>query len=285
MRVLLTGASGQVGSALVALLRAHDVVAPSRGELDLADASQIRERVRAVRPDVIVNAGAYTAVDRAEQEPETARRVNGIAPGVLAEEARRLGVAILHFSTDYVFDGTKTTPYAEDDATGPLSVYGTTKLEGEDAVRGSGAIHLVLRTSWVYSRMGRNFLLTIERLAREKPRLTIVADQRGTPNWAVALARATMRLVEQPRDALARHSGVYHLSSQGETTWHGFAGAIVAGMHLEHPPDVAAITTSEYPTPARRPAYAVLSPSRLASVFGITLPQWDVALRECQESK
>jgi len=286
LRILVTGASGQLGSALIALLHhAHTVVAPSRAELDLRDATRIRTVVREARPDVIVNPAAYTAVDRAEQEPDLARAINALAPAVLAEEARKHGIPLIHFSTDYVFDGRKNTPYLEDDPPAPLNVYGATKLEGEEAVRGSGAIHLVLRTSWVYSRTGRNFLLTIERLAREKPRLTIVADQRGTPNWAVALARATARLIDTPRETLAGRSGVYHLSSHGETTWHGFAEAIVAGMGLAKPPDVAAITTNEYPTPARRPAYAVLSPSRLASVFGITLPHWDVALRECQESK
>jgi dTDP-4-dehydrorhamnose reductase len=282
VRILLTGASGQIGSELPSMLKAHDVVAPSHAELDLSSAGRIRDVVRSVRPDLIVNPAAYTAVDRAEQEPDLARRINALAPAVLAEEARALGVPLIHFSTDYVFDGSASSPYSEDDAPHPLGVYGATKLEGEQAVRATGCIYVILRTSWVYSRTGRNFLLTIERLARERPRLTIVADQHGTPNWSRDLARATASIAQFPRDDLAAKSGLYHLSSQGQTTWHGFARAIVASMQLADPPQVVAITTAEFPTPAKRPAYAVLATARLRETFGIELPHWQSALANCQ---
>jgi dTDP-4-dehydrorhamnose reductase len=282
VRILLTGASGQIGSELASLLRAHEVVAPSHADLDLSRPERIRDVVRSVRPDVIVNPAAYTAVDRAEQEPELARSINALAPAVLAEEARELGAPLIHFSTDYVFDGSASVPYSEDDAPNPLGVYGATKLEGEQAIRAAGGAHVILRTSWVYSRWGRNFLLTIERLARERSRLTIVADQHGTPNWSHALAQAAASIALLPRDDLAAKSGLYHLSSQGQTTWHGFASAIVASMRLGKPPEVVPITTAEFPTAARRPAYAVLSTSRLRDAFGIELPDWRTALASCQ---
>ena len=282
MRILLTGASGQIGSELASQLAAHDLVAPSHDELDLASAERIREVVRSVQPELIVNPAAYTAVDRAEQEHDLARRINALAPAVLAAEASKLGAPLIQFSTDYVFDGNATTPYSEDDATKPLNVYGATKLEGEQAVRASGCIHVILRTSWVYSRSGRNFLLTIERLARERPKLTVVADQHGTPNWSRVLAAAAARIALQPRAELEAKSGLYHLSSQGATTWHGFARAIVTSMRLADPPEVVPITTGDYPTPARRPAYTVLSTSRLRDAFGIELPHWEAALANCQ---
>jgi len=282
VRILLTGASGQIGSELASLLAAHHVVTPSRADLDLSNTERIREVVRSVSPELIINPAAYTAVDRAEVERDLAHRVNAVAPAVLAEEAKRLGAPLIHFSTDYVFDGSATTPYAEDDPPNPLSVYGTTKLDGENAVRGSDCIHVILRTSWVYSRSGRNFLLTIERLARERPRLTIVADQHGTPNWARSLAAAAATIAQLPADELAARSGLYHLSSQGQTTWHGFASAIVQSMQLAVPPEVVPIATADYPTPARRPAYAVLSTARLRDAFGIELPQWQTLLASCQ---
>ena len=283
MRILLTGATGQVGWQLANLLRdTHELIAPDRRALDLSSPSRLREAVRAMRPDLIINPGAYTAVDKAEAEEPLARTINAEAPAVLAEEARRLGVPLIHFSTDYVFDGSAREPYSEDDATAPLNAYGRTKLAGEHAIAASGCIHLILRTSWVYSRRGRNFLLTIERLARERPRLTIVADQAGTPNWARDLARATALLAGRPRDELSRKSGIYHLSSRGQTTWHGFALAIVESMRLKSPPVVAPISTSEYPTAAARPSYAVLDASKLEKSFGIVLPHWQDGLRECQ---
>ena len=282
MRILLTGATGQLGHELARLLAAHEVLAPSRLECDLSDAHSVREAVRAARPDLIINPAAYTAVDKAEQEPALARAINAVAPAVLADEARRRGVPLIHFSTDYVFSGDASVPYTETHPTNPINVYGHTKLEGEHAIEASGCVYLILRTSWVYSRHGRNFLLTIERLARERDRLTIVADQRGSPNWARELARATVALSEIGRDELSAKAGIYHLSGKGETTWHGFAKAIVASVGLEHRVEVVPITTDAYPTPARRPAYSVLDTSRLADAFGITMPDWAVGLEACQ---
>jgi dTDP-4-dehydrorhamnose reductase len=283
VRILLTGATGQLGCELAGLLTAHDVVAPPRSACDLAEPRSIRDAVRDARPDLIINPAAYTAVDRAEQEPELARAINAIAPAVLAEEARRLGVPLIHFSTDYVFSGEASEPYTEDHATAPINVYGHTKLEGEQAIQGSGCIHVILRTSWVYSRHGRNFLLTIERLARERTRLTIVADQRGTPNWARELARATVALAGIGRDELSARAGIYHLSARGETTWHGFAKAIVASMRLAHAVEVEPIATADYPTPARRPAYSVLDATKLQCAFGLVLPHWEDSLCECEQ--
>ena len=282
MRILLTGATGQIGHELATLLAAHQVVTPSRAECDLSDAHSVRDAVRAARPDLIINSGAYTAVDQAEQEPALAHAVNAIAPAVLAGEARRLGVALIHFSTDYVFSGDASAPYTETDPTSPINVYGRTKLEGEAAVQAAGCAYLILRTSWVYSRRGKNFLMTIERLARERKRLTVVADQRGTPNWARELARATAILSALSRDELSARSGIYHLSGRGETTWHGFAEAIVASMRLDRQLEVAPIATTDYPTPARRPAYSVLDASRLERAFGIVLPHWADAFEACQ---
>ncbi|MBK7470000.1 MAG: dTDP-4-dehydrorhamnose reductase [Betaproteobacteria bacterium] len=284
MRILLTGATGQIGCELTGLLSGHDVFAPTRAACDLALPKSVREAVRAARPDIIINPAAYTAVDRADQEALLARAINTIAPAVLAEEARRLGIPLLHFSTDYVFSGQAAEPYTEEHPTSPINVYGSTKLEGEQAVQASGCTHLILRTSWVYSRHGRNFLLTIERLARERTRLTIVADQRGTPNWARELARAAAALAGKSREELAEHGGIYHLSSAGETTWHGFAEAIVASMRLPNPVEVVPIATRDYPTPALRPAYSVLCTAKLERAFGIVLPQWEAAFAECQRT-
>ena len=279
MRILLTGAGGQVGGELAKLLPAHGtVIARDRAALDLADADAIVAAMRDASPDVVVNAGAYTAVDLAERERDLAFAVNARAPEVLAEEARRIGALLVHYSTDYVFDGSAATPYDEDAATGPRNVYGASKLEGERAVAASGAAALVLRTSWVYGLTGKNFFLTIRRLARERDELRIVADQAGTPTWSRALAAATARLMAQGRHHLMERAGLYHLSSTGATTWHGFARAIVGDAER---PRVAPIATSEYPTPARRPAYGVLATGKFERTFGFVLPAWQEALAAC----
>jgi dTDP-4-dehydrorhamnose reductase len=279
MRILLTGTSGQVGGELAKLLPAHgEVVAMDRASLDLSDPDAIASAMRDARPDIVVNAGAYTAVDLAERERDLAFAVNGRAPRILAEEAMRIGALLVHYSTDYVFDGRATAPYDEDATTGPLNVYGASKLEGERAIAASGAAALVLRTSWVYGLDGKNFFLTIRRLARERDELRIVADQTGTPNWSRDLAQATARLIGQGRDRLAERAGLYHLSSTGSTTWHGFAQAIVG---VSPKPQVTPIATSEYPTPARRPAYGVLATGKFERTFGFRLPAWQDGLAAC----
>jgi len=279
--ILLTGASGQLGRDLAALLPVHgDVVACTHATLDLADAAKVRDVVGSVAPRFIVNAGAYTAVDRAEGEREQAFAVNGRAPGILAEEAKRLGAALIHYSTDYVFDGASTTPYDETAPTHPLNVYGESKLAGEHAVEAAGAISLTLRTSWVYSRHGQNFMTTMQRLAAGRDELRVVADQTGVPNWTRALAQATAMLVSRGLGYLDERAGLYHLSAGGATTWYGFARSILA----DRPVRVTPITTAEYPTPARRPAYGVLASGRFARTFGFALDDWQVTLRECLRS-
>lgn len=279
LRILLTGAQGQVGHELARLLRAHgDVAATDRATLDLADADAIVAAMRAARPQLVVNAGAYTAVDLAERERDRAFAVNARAPQVLAEEAKRAGALLIHYSTDYVFDGTAATPYAEDAPTNPLNVYGESKLAGERAIAATGARALVLRTSWVYGTRGKNFLLTILRLAAERDELRIVADQAGTPNWSRTLAEATAALVARGLPCLSERAGLYHLSSTGATTWHGFATAIVGDVAR---PRVVPIATADYPTPARRPAYGVLATDRFRAVFGFALPPWRDALAAC----
>ena len=280
--ILLTGARGQLGAALAVALVPHgEVVATDRSTLDLADASAVADAVRRVRPALIVNAGAYTNVDQAEREPGIADAVNGVAPGVLAEEARALGAVLIHYSTDYVFDGASRVPYVEDDPVAPLSAYGRSKVAGERAIRESGATALILRTSWVYGLSGRNFLLTMRRLASERPEIRVVDDQAGTPNWSRELARATARIVANGLPWLAGRAGVCHLSARGSTTWYGFARAILADRPAVR---VVPITTAEYPTPARRPAWGVLSTGRFERTFGFALPEWQATLAECLAS-
>ena len=292
MRILLTGKDGQLGWELQrALQPLGEVIAVGRTECDLARPAQVREVVRHAKPELIVNAAAYTAVDKAESEPASARAINADAPGLLAEEARRLGAALIHYSTDYVFDGSKATPYVETDATNPLSVYGRTKLAGEQAVAAANVPHLILRTSWVYAARGHNFLLTMMRLAREGRELRVVDDQYGVPNWAGELAAAVTVILTRAlrrrggvRAALERDGGTFHLSAPGRTTWHGFAVAIIAAASargLVPPVVVQPITTGEYPTPTRRPANSVLSGARLAQEWSVQMPSWEIALDRC----
>ncbi|MEO8536443.1 MAG: dTDP-4-dehydrorhamnose reductase [Betaproteobacteria bacterium] len=276
--ILLTGANGQLGRELAAALApCGTVVACDRAKLDLADAATIVDVVRRIAPQFIVNAGAYTAVDRAERERSLAFAVNGTAPGVLATEARRVGALLIHYSTDYVFDGNGSAPYTEDAAPAPVNVYGESKRAGEVAIAQSGADALTLRTSWVYARHGQNFLTTMLRLAAERDELRVVDDQRGVPNWARALAEATATLVSRGRAHLADRAGLYHLSAQGSCTWYAFAKAILANRGTRITP----IPTAEYPTPARRPLYGVLDASRFARTFGFALPAWGAMLATC----
>ena len=277
--ILLTGADGQLGAELARLLRAHgDVVAARRATLDLADPDAIVAAVRGARPRLIVNAAAYTAVDQAEKEPALAHAVNARAPGILAEEGKRIGALLIHSSTDYVFDGARTTPYPEDAPANPLSVYGASKLEGERAIAATGVRALTLRTSWVYGLSGKNFLLTIRRLAAERDELRIVADQVGVPNWSRVLAESTARIVASGMAPLAERCGLYHLSATGQASWCEFARAIVGDAAR---PRVIPITTAEYPTPARRPAYGVLATRKFEDAFGFALPDWREALERC----
>ena len=276
MRILLTGRDGQVGWELARTLAPlGEIIATDRAALDLADAGAIRRVVREAKPELIVNAAAYTAVDQAEAEPDLAMRINGAAPGVLADEAKRLGALLVHYSTDYVFAGSGERAYAEGDATNPINAYGRSKLAGEHAIAASGARHLILRSSWVYGRRGRNFLLAILQRAQSGAPLRVVDDQVGAPTWCRQIAEATARIVAEQSDA----DGIYNLTAGGETTWYGFARAIIAlsGIAAEVKP----ITSAEYPTAAARPRYSVLDCARLSHEFGISLPHWRDGLARC----
>ena len=278
MKILLLGHDGQVGWELErALPQLGTLTSLGRAELDLRDAARVREAVRSASPDVIVNAAAFTAVDKAESERDAAFAVNATAPGTLAEEAKRKGALLVHYSTDYVFDGAKATPYVEGDAPNPINIYGASKLAGERAIAATGCRHLILRTSWVYGPRGSNFMLTMLRLARERPELRVVDDQVGAPTSSRAIARATATVlasaVQSPELA-----GLYHLSAGGETSWYGFARAIFRQAGIATP--VMPIRTEEYPTPARRPRNSRLDCSRLRAAFGVALVPWEESLAE-----
>ncbi|GLZ84958.1 NAD(P)-dependent oxidoreductase [Metapseudomonas resinovorans] len=283
MKILVTGNSGQVARELqLALAGKAAVVSLGRDRLDLAHPEQIRQQVRALAPDLLINAAAYTAVDQAETDADAAVAINATAPGVLAEEAAALGIPLFHYSTDYVFDGAKTGRYVEDDPTQPLGVYGTSKLAGEQAIQAVGGQYLILRTSWVYSLHGRNFLLTMQRLLQEREELRVVDDQVGAPTWAGSIAQATAQLIDQWQ-AGNRHWGVYHLTNRGETSWFGFASAIADQLKAAGRPcaRLVPIPSSEYPTPARRPLNSRLDGRKLANDWQVRLPDWRTALAEC----
>lgn len=283
MRILLTGKNGQVGWELQRTLAPlGSIIAPDRETLDLRSTDTIRKIMREVRPDIVVNAAAYTAVDRAENEADVAMAINGTAPGVIAEEAQRIGTFVVHYSTDYVFDGGKNTPYSETDTPNPLNVYGRSKLAGEHAIRASGAAHYIFRTSWVYAARGHNFIHTILRLARERTELKIVDDQIGAPTWARTIAETTAAALNAQ---YRNHSGLYHLTAAGAVSWFGFAKAILAEAKTLKPdlriPDIIPITTGEYPLPAPRPANSRLDNTRLLTALGLTTPQWSASLAHC----
>ncbi|HXS74548.1 MAG TPA: dTDP-4-dehydrorhamnose reductase [Terracidiphilus sp.] len=287
-RVLVTGADGQVGKALLKQFAGSAELVPcNRSTLDLSNADQIRAKVREVAPEVIINAGAYTAVDRAESERELAMAINGEAPGVLAEEARRSGSLLIHYSTDYVFDGSKGGPWVEDDTPNPISVYGASKLAGEQAVRSVDGPYLIFRTSWVYAPQGKNFVLTMLRLGRERDSLNVVDDQIGAPTTAAELARAThgiaSRILEGKFGAETNWAGTYHMTCGGDVSWCGFAREIfktAPELINGKKPNVNPIKTSEYPTPAKRPLNSVLSNEKLEKRLGARLLNWDSALKE-----
>ena len=294
-KILLTGVNGQVGHALKTKLTEYEVIALSREQLDLTKIHDIRRVVRDIKPNVIINPAAYTAVDKAESEPELAFAINVTAAQILAEEAARLGAALIHFSTDYVYDGTKKNPYVEHDELNPVSIYGKSKLAGEAAIRAVGLPHLILRTSWVYGAYGKNFLKTILRLAAERDALRIVGDQVGAPTSSESIANAVVQLVDVWKPTQENQTGIYHLTNKGETSWYGFSCEIVNQYNVlmsgkdwpalkVNVKNIAAITTADYPTPAARPANSRLNNAKLKQVFDVELPAWPHALQQVMQS-
>jgi dTDP-4-dehydrorhamnose reductase len=282
MKILVTGAAGQLGRELQrSLAPLGEVFACDRRQLDLSNPDILRATVREIAPTLIVNAAAWTAVDKAETEPEAAHAINATAPGILAEEAKRLDAGLIHYSTDYVFDGSGERPWTESDATGPLSVYGQSKLAGEQAIAAVGGRHLIFRTSWVFGLHGANFMKTMLRLAAERDELRVIGDQFGAPTWTRHLADSTA-LIASRKDS---PSGLYHLAATGETSWHGYAEAIFDQAArfklLPKIPVVRRITSADFPLPAPRPANSRLDCSRLTADFGLVLPDWRVGLADC----
>lgn len=301
-KILLIGKNGQVGWELQRTLQPLGEVIPvgrrptphtSHLTIDLENPDSIQSVVSEVKPGLIVNAAAYTAVDKAEEEPDLAMAINGIAPGILAEEAKRVGAAIIHYSTDYVFDGTKDTPYTEDDAPNPINMYGKTKLAGEQAVQAIDVPYLILRSSWVYGARGNNFVLTILRLARERDELRIVDDQIGTPTWSRMIAETTAQILVQclaPSDndtqPLVCNSGVYHLSASGQTSWYGFAKFILSHadkLLQNRKTRLIPISSAEYPSAAQRPPNSLLNHEKLMRRYGLAMPDWEDGLELCLE--
>jgi dTDP-4-dehydrorhamnose reductase len=291
MNIIILGANGQVGHELQQSLKSMGNVIPlDRNKADLGKLDEVKQVLIDLKPDVIVNAAAYTAVDKAEAEPELAMLINGKAPGVIAEVVKTLDALFVHYSTDYVFDGTKNTAYTEDDKPNPINVYGKTKLAGEIAVQKSGCKYLIFRTSWVYSLHGHNFLKTILRLANEREELKIVDDQFGGPTWARTIADKTSECIPLAIENINKNqfkSALYHLTSTGETSWYGFAKNIIEkatnnGQDLKIK-KVNPQPTSAYPTPAKRPMYSCLATKKISRDFSIELPDWSSALEECMQ--
>lgn len=293
-RILITGRTGQVGSELVTTVaNLGEVVAPGRAEMDLSNPESVRKIIQAIKPRWIVNPAAYTAVDKAERESDLAYAINAEAVRVIGEEARQIGAGVIHFSTDYVFDGTGSTPYKETDATAPVSVYGASKLAGEQALAKSGAAHMIFRTSWVYGARGKNFLRTILKLAQEREVLRVVGDQYGAPTWSRDLAKMTAQVIAQCEasarerslaDALAEMGGIYHAAGRGETTWYGFAAEAVR-LASERSPgaqlaEIEAIATAGYPTAAKRPVNSRMNCDKLTRRFGWIMMDWRESLRQ-----
>ncbi len=287
LRILILGADGQLGRELQrSFADCDEVLACGRKVLDLVVPKQIRSFIRDAKPDIILNAAAYTAVDRAESEPELAMAVNGLAPGILTEEAQRIDSILVHFSTDYVFDGTKAGPWTEEDAPNPLNVYGASKLAGENAIRQVGGRYLIFRTSWVYSARGHNFLLTMIKLGSTHERIEIVNDQLGAPTSCIELSDATRTVVRGVQQGQfgppSNWAGLYHMTCAGATSWYGFAQTIFAQVRTRRDaelPSVIPIPTSQYPTPAKRPLNSVLANDKLKRCFGIRLAHWESALK------
>ena len=283
MKILLAGGSGQLAQELQPiLLSSGEVIAVDRTRLDLSRPESIRQAMAEIQPDLVVNAGAYTAVDKAESEPELANAVNGIAPGILAEECEKLGASLIHFSTDYVFDGSHGSAYLETDSTNPLGTYGQSKLAGEEAIRKAGNRHIIIRTAWVYGNGGQgNFVKTMLRLGKEREEIRVVADQIGSPTWTLDLSAATSQIIP----LLGQEKfGTYHYTNSGVCSWYDFAIAIFEeaaqlGLPLKVQ-RVIPITTAEYPTPAKRPAFSVLSTVKISALLGTHPPHWRQGLRK-----
>jgi dTDP-4-dehydrorhamnose reductase len=294
-KILLTGVNGQVGHALKTRLSQYEVFALTREQLDLTRTHDIKRVVREIKPDIIINPAAYTAVDKAESEPELAYAINATAAQILAEEAARLNAGLIHFSTDYVYDGCKTSPYLETDGVNPMSVYGKSKLAGEEAIGEIGLPHLILRTSWVYGAYGKNFLKTILRLAAERDNLRIVADQFGAPTSSESIANGVVQVLDVWQTNQENQTGAYHFTNTGEASWHGFSCEIViqynALKHTNNWPalkmdveNIAAISTADYPTPAVRPANSKLDNAKLKNVFKLELPSWQQGLQQVMQT-
>ncbi len=294
-KILLTGVSGQVGHALKTKLLQHEVIPLSREQLDLSKVHDIRRIIREVKPNLIINPAAYTAVDKAESEPELAFAINATAVQILAEEAARLNAGLIHFSTDYVYDGAKKTPYVEDDEVNPVSLYGKSKLAGEEAIRAVGLPHLILRTSWIYGAYGKNFLKTILRLAAERDSLRVVADQFGAPTSNKSIADGVVQLVNAWQLQQDNQTGVYHFTNAGSTSWHSFSCEIVSVYNRlanernwpvlkTKVGNITAITTVDYPTPAARPANSRLDNTKLKNTFNVELPSWQLGLQQVMQT-
>ena len=291
MKILLTGKTGQIGEELNNIVGdLGNLITVDKEQLDLSKPNSIEPVILDIKPDIIINSAAYTAVDKAEQEPDLAMTVNALAPGLLAKAARKVGAGLIHYSTDYVFDGCSEIPYKEEDPTNPLNVYGKTKLAGEKAIAEVGVPFLIIRTSWVYSLHGKNFLRTIKKLAEEKDIIQVVDDQIGAPTWARSVALKTHQILKQCLNKKwletkdSNLSGIFHMTSQGETSWHGFAREVLNMSNTSQNIKLIAIPTSDYPAPAVRPPNSLLNNEKIQKVFGIDMPHWEDALKDCMDS-
>ena len=291
MKILLTGKTGQIGEELNNIVGdLGNLITVDKEQLDLSKPNSIEPVILDIKPDIIINPAAYTAVDKAEEEPDLAMTVNAIAPGLLAKAARKVGAGLIHYSTDYVFDGCSEIPYKEEDPPNPLNVYGKTKLAGEKSVAEAGVPFLIIRTGWVYSLHGKNFLRTIKKLAEEKDIIQVVDDQIGAPTWARSVALKTHQILKQclnkkwleTKDPSL--SGIFHLTCQGKTSWHGFARKVLNISNASQNIKLIAIPTSDYPTPATRPSNSLLNNEKIQRVFGLDMPHWEDALKDCMDS-
>ena len=291
MKILLTGKTGQIGGELNNIVGdLGKLITVDKEQLDLSKPNSIEPVILDIKPDIIINPAAYTAVDKAEEEPDLAMTVNAIAPGLLAQAAKKVGAGLIHYSTDYVFDGCSGIPYKEEDPPNPLNVYGQTKLAGEKAVAKAGIPFLIIRTGWVYSLHGKNFLRTIKKLAEEKDIIQVIDDQIGAPTWARSVALKTHQILKQclnkkwleTKDPSL--SGIFHLTCQGKTSWHGFARKVLNISNTSQNLKLIAIPTSDYPTPATRPSNSLLNNEKIQKVFGIDMPHWEDALKDCMDS-